>query len=87
MISICWTAIQAVSADLARDVAILDGANAYHGELRGPAIAPIAIAAIACCHGPEALPGHPSLSPLRPDRGSVEPPDSSRRAGIARSAR
>lgn len=87
VISIRWTAIQAVSIDLIADLVVLDGANAYHGELRGPAIASVAVAAIACCHGPEALPGHPSLSPLRPNRGSVERPNSTRRAGIARSAR
>jgi hypothetical protein len=37
----------------------------YHGELCGPAIAPIAVAAIATCHGPHALLDHPALEPLR----------------------
>jgi len=65
VISIPWSAIQGVSVDLAADVVALDGADSYHGELRGPAIAPIAVAAIASCYGPHALLDHPALCVLR----------------------
>jgi len=65
VISIHWTAIQAVSVDLIADAVALDGAAGYHCELRGPAIAPVGVAAIACCFGPRALLDHPSLVALR----------------------
>ncbi|WAX55111.1 hypothetical protein M6B22_11120 [Jatrophihabitans cynanchi] len=65
VISIYWTAIEAVGIDLTAEVVVLDGADGYHGELRGPAIAPVAVAAIGCCHGPYALLDHPALAALR----------------------
>lgn len=65
VISIHWTAIQAVGIDLTADAIGLDGAEGYHGELRGPAIAPVAVAAIGCCHGPYAILDHPALAALR----------------------
>lgn len=65
VISIHWTAIQAVTIDLAHDAVALDGADGYRGELRGPAIAPIAVAAIACCYEPRALTDHSALRALR----------------------
>lgn len=65
VISVWWAAIEAISADLAREIVVLDGTGGYHGELRGPAIASIAVAAVATCHGWEALLDHPALEPLR----------------------
>jgi len=65
VVSIWWGAIEAISVDLSRELVVLDGTGGYHGELRGPAIAPIAVAAIATCHGPQALIDHPALEPLR----------------------
>ena len=74
VVSIYWSAIEAISVDLAGEIVVLDGADGYHGELRGPAIAPIAVAAIATCHRPQALLDHPALEPLRArPRASLEP--------------
>jgi hypothetical protein len=65
VVSIYWSAIEAISVDLTREVVVLDGTDGYHGVLIGPAIAPIAVAAIATCHGPRTLLDHPALEPLR----------------------
>jgi hypothetical protein len=65
VVSIWWRAVEAISADLSHEIVVLEGTNGYHGELRGPAIAPITVAAIATCHGPQALLDHPALEPLR----------------------
>ena len=65
VVSIYWSAVEAISVDLAEEVVVLDGTHSYHGELRGPAIAPVAVAAIATCHGSQALLDHPGLEPLR----------------------
>jgi hypothetical protein len=65
VISIYWSAIEAISVDLTQEIVGLDGTDGYHGELAGPAIAPIAVAAIATCHGPRALLDHPALELLR----------------------
>jgi hypothetical protein len=65
VVSINWPAIEAIGVDLAHEIVVLDGVGGYHGELTGPAIAPIAIAAIAACHGSQALLDHPALEPLR----------------------
>jgi hypothetical protein len=67
VVSIWWTALEAISVDLAREVVVLDGMDGYHGELSGPTIAPIAITAIAIRHGAQALLEHPALEPLRSD--------------------
>lgn len=66
VISIRWSAVQALSVDLPHDAVTLDGTDSYHGELYGP-VAPIAVAAIACCHGPQALLNHPAVAALRTD--------------------
>lgn len=65
VLSIYWSAIEALTVDLTREIVILDAAGGFHGELAGPAIAPIAVAAIAACHGPCALLDHPALELLR----------------------
>ena len=65
VVSIYWSAIEAITVDLAREIVVFDAADGYHGELAGPAIAPIAVAAIATGHGPRALVDHPALEPLR----------------------
>jgi hypothetical protein len=65
VISIWWSAVEGISADLTTEIVVLDGIDGYHGELRGPAVAPIAVAAIATCYGPRALLDHPALEPLR----------------------
>ncbi len=65
VLSIYWSAIEAVSVDLAREYVMLDAINGFHGVLSGPTVAPIAVAAIASCHGPHALLDHPALEQLR----------------------
>jgi hypothetical protein len=93
VLSIYWSAIEAISVDLAREFVVLDGADGYHGELAGPAIAPIAVVAIATCHGPQALLDYPALEPLRARsrlRGGVVTPrprdlDTNGRSRLARS--
>lgn len=65
VVSIYWSAIEAVSVDLARECVVLDAADGYHGVLTGPAVGPIAVAAIASCHGRQALLDHPALETLR----------------------
>ncbi|HZC53367.1 MAG TPA: hypothetical protein VE441_12830 [Mycobacterium sp.] len=73
VMSICWSDIEAITVDLVREIVVFDGADGgdgYHGELAGPAVAPIAVAAIATCHGPQVLLDHPALEQLR-----VPPPN------------
>ncbi len=65
VISIYWAAVLGVTVDLAGEVVVLDGPDGYHGELSGPALAPIATAAIAVLHGAQALLDHPALVVLR----------------------
>lgn len=65
VISIYWTALTGVTVDPVAERVILDGTDGFHGELTGPAIAPIAVATIAACHGLQALVDYPSLAPLR----------------------
>ncbi len=64
VISIYWTAITGLTVDLADETVTLDGTGSYHGQFHGPAIAPIAVAAVAACHGIKALLDHPALAPL-----------------------
>ncbi len=65
VISIYWVAITGLTADLVADALALDGEGGFRGELSGPAVAPIAVAAIAACHGPFALLDHPGVAALR----------------------
>lgn len=65
VISIYWAAVCGLSADLVTEVVVLDGVDGYHGELSGPAIAPIAVTAIASRFGLNALLDHPALTTLR----------------------
>ena len=83
VVSIYWAAIEAIGVDLTREVVVLDGTDGYHGELRGPAIAPIAVAAIATCHGSQALLDHPALESLRVRPRAPEQPNTP--AAICRS--
>lgn len=65
IISIRWAALTGLNVDLPAERVVLDGPDGYHGELTGPAIAPIAVAAIAARHGAHAPLHHPALTPLR----------------------
>lgn len=66
IVDIEWKDITAVTADLTNEWLALDGVrNGWRAILSGPAVAPISVAAIASCHGPQALIDHPALNPLR----------------------
>ena len=64
MISVWWSGLAGVDIDLKRDRIVFNGVNGWTGKLTGPAVAPIAVAAVAMCHGLEALPKHPALEML-----------------------
>lgn len=63
--SIYWATLSGLTVDLASERVVFDGPAGYHGELYGPAIAPIAVAAVAVCHGRRALVEHPGLATIR----------------------
>ena len=63
MISIWWSGLAGLQVDLDADTVRLDGYNAWRGYLTGPGVAPIAVAEVAACHGPTALPLHPVRMP------------------------
>jgi hypothetical protein len=65
VISVYWSAIVGLTVDLDAGMVAIDGADGYHGELSGPALASIAVAAVAVCHGRRALVEHPGLGSLR----------------------
>jgi hypothetical protein len=59
---------------LKHDRIVLNGINGWIGMLRGPAVAPIAVAGIAMCYGLEALPLHPAAASLRQHGPTGRPP-------------
>lgn len=65
MISLWWSGLDGVDIDPKHDSILLNGINGWTGILVGPTVAPIAVAAIAMCHGLEALLTHPALEKLR----------------------
>jgi hypothetical protein len=70
LISIWWAGLSGVQVDLDAEVVSFDAANGWRALITGPGVAPIAVAAVAACHGPAALAGHPGFACLR-DRASV----------------
>ncbi len=54
-----------VRADLTTEWLALDAYNGWRAVITGPGIAPIVVAAIASCHGAQALIDHPAIAPLR----------------------
>jgi hypothetical protein len=72
VISIRWAAISGLTVDLVAEVVVLDGANGYHGELRGPTVATVAVVAVAACFGTQALMEAPSLGSPGSKRSSGE---------------
>jgi hypothetical protein len=66
--SIAWSAIAGLRVDLAQEWVALDAFNGWRAVLSGPAIAPIAVADVASCHGTQAMIEHPALAPLREPR-------------------
>jgi len=67
MISVWWSGLAGVDIDLKHGRIVLNGSNGWTGMLIGPTIAPIAVTAIAMCHGLEALLVHPGLKMLGQD--------------------
>ena len=61
--SIWWARLDNLEVDLDTDRMLL-GTDAWRAQLIGPGVAPIAVAAVAACHGTAALPAHPGLSCL-----------------------
>lgn len=70
LIPIWWAGLSGVQVDLDAEVVSFDAANGWRALITGPGVAPIAVAAVAACHGPAALAGHPGFACLR-DRASV----------------
>jgi hypothetical protein len=64
MFSVWWSGVAGVDINLEGDRILLNGLNGWTGMLKGPTLAPIAVAAIAMCHGPEALLLHPAVKDL-----------------------
>lgn len=65
LISIWWSGLAGAQVDLPSDAVHLDGNNGWRGHITGPGVAPIGVAAVAACHGLEALSVHPGLGCLR----------------------
>jgi hypothetical protein len=51
LLSIWWSDLAGVKVDLGNDTIYLEAANGWRGQITGPGIAPIGVAAIAVCHG------------------------------------
>lgn len=72
LISIWWSGLAGAQVDLAGDAVHLDGSNGWRGHLTGPGVAPIAVAAVAACHGAGSLAVHPGLGRLRRPAAQTE---------------
>jgi len=72
LISIWWAGLSGVQVDLDEGVIGLDAANGWRAQITGPGVAPIAVAAVAACHGPASLVDHPGLACLRSRPGVPE---------------
>jgi hypothetical protein len=82
MFSVWWSGLAGVDIDLKRDRILLNGENGWTGKLTGPTVAPLAVAAIAMCHGLDALLVHPALAALgQEDPSQPTPPQESEVVG------
>jgi hypothetical protein len=70
--SIWWARPDNLVVDLDTDRMLL-GTDAWRAQLTGSRVTPIAVAAVAACHGTAALPPHPGLAHLQ-DRGTDHKP-------------
>jgi hypothetical protein len=75
MISVWWSGLAGVDIDLKRERILLNALNGWTGPLSGPTLASIAVAAIAMCHGLEALLTHPTLEKLRQQPPLIPKPE------------
>jgi len=73
VISIWWAGLSGIQVNLDAEVIRLDAANGWRAKITGPGVAPVAVAAVAACHGPAALADHPALASLG-DRARVSGP-------------
>jgi hypothetical protein len=62
--SIWWARLDGLEVDLDTDRMFL-GTDGWRAQLSGPGVAPIAVAAVAACHGQGALLAHRGLARLR----------------------
>jgi hypothetical protein len=65
LISIWWAGLSGVQVDLGLGVVKLEATNGWRAQVAGPGVAPIAVAAVAACHGLADLAKHPALVCLR----------------------
>lgn len=65
LVSLYWSGCTGVLVDLAAGRVQFDCIDGRRRAFTGPAVAPIAVAAVAHLHGPQALLDHPALAPLR----------------------
>jgi len=65
LLSIWWSGLAGIQVDLHVDTLHLDGVNGWRGQITGPGVATIGVAAVAACYGPGALLSHPALAGLR----------------------
>jgi hypothetical protein len=70
--SIWWARLDGLEVDLDTDRMFL-GTDGWRANLIGPGVAPIAVAAVAACHGHGVLLAHPGLARLRisPDHSEL----------------
>jgi len=79
LISIWWAGLAGMQVDLDAEVISLDAANDWRGQLSGPGVTPVAVAAVAGSHGTAGLADHLALAVLRDRVGlasalRLEPP-------------
>jgi len=72
LISIWWAGLSGAQLDLDAGVIRLDVASGWSAQITGPGVSPIAVAAVAACHGPASLLDHPGLACLRGRAGVPE---------------
>lgn len=65
LISIWWATVAGLDIDQRRDRITLQTENGWRGRLSGPCVAPLAVAAVAACHGARGVLLHPALAYLR----------------------
>lgn len=63
-ISIWWAGLGSLQVDLGGGIIRLDAVSDWRAQLRGPGVAPVAVAGVAACHGLAALADHPGLASL-----------------------
>lgn len=65
LVSIWWSTVGGLTVDLKRSHVALKAVGGWRASLDGSAVVLVAVAAVAGCHGVNALRGHPALVGLR----------------------